>query len=266
MMINHMATPMPRAHRLPSLEPYDPRSGTTGVPPSFTSQLYRSQRRPEPPVPEADDEVRPIMDEQLEMAELIQSIEGVMKGYRGYQSRSSMYNQILRDFLARAKELQLLINTPSSVQVSPCPEMVDHDSSPSPSAAGSCNDSPRSPDPFSATYIALQQLLDDWWSSEVAAAWYGPGRRRRSGGSSKSAISALTPVTPPLPATPSQSINAYPKDDGFYRPRAQTRGSGGSRRDHSPGPARSNYAERDRHGEDVKALKRDLSFVRLHDD
>ena len=266
-MLNHISAPMSHAHHLPSLEPYEPRSGTTGVPSaSFTPQFARALFPGPPPIPEAVEDHQPqIMDEKIELAELIQSIEGVMRGYNGYQSRSLVYREVLREFMARALDLEMLISPRSGDADQMCPH-YQTSLSPSVSPLGSPDNSPNPPEPGSPTCAALQQLLDEWWTSEVAAAWYGPAHRRRSGESVKAAASpSTTPISPRSPGTSQNKLLRRATDErtGKHRNESQAVHST-SKRDHSRGAARTDKT--DRYGERVEAIKRDLSHVGLNDD
>ncbi|ORX37033.1 hypothetical protein BD324DRAFT_650648 [Kockovaella imperatae] len=106
-MLNVISTPPSRAPRLASLEPYQPRSGTTGVPSAIVSRrrvIGQLVPRAASPIIESSSSQDGDVTSKLDV--LIGSIEGVLKGYAVYPSRSPTYFASLRDFHRRALELK----------------------------------------------------------------------------------------------------------------------------------------------------------------
>lgn len=192
--------PLPRA-RLPSLEPYNPLSGTVGVSPG------RRRRRVDLSfAPTSSSSFSQALSPREKLEALTAQILQVLKAYANTPMHSLVYLAHLKDFYRKALDLDPNANPDDSAETI-C-------QAPSPSGAFPPGPSPgkgrasfkldktilprrdSSGTVMEPNAMEVDKLEREWWSSEIVAAWYGPrpgsrtvgGRQKNKGETERDVI------------------------------------------------------------------------------
>lgn len=203
--------PQPRV-RLPSLEPYNPLSGTVGVSPG--RRRRRAQLEYAPSSTSSHSDMSPVDRLDALTAQILQ----VLRAYAGTPMHSLVYLAQLKDYYRKALEINPNANPDDTAETAESGEPGEPGcqplAPPSPTSSrtgliglpainphvkpdeASCGVSPPGPSPgkgragrlvktiihrrdssgriVQPNSADVDKLEKEWWSSEVVAAWYGP--------------------------------------------------------------------------------------------
>lgn len=190
-MFGFVQTPPRPSPRMPSLEPWQPTSGTTGV-----SASRHRRHRPVvgfQPVhgatPTSHDGGSAGITPLEKLENLTEQIRLVLRAYSNLPTRSLVYLASLKEFLRRAIELnpnaveeeedESPPTSPSILPGTPSPPRSQSRGAYSQDHRGGAKNAlplPRRGSSYNKAPDAAEvdKLERDWWASEVVAVWYGP--------------------------------------------------------------------------------------------